>query len=293
MTVRQGATDWVCPQDKARLFLLAEVSDWTGTCVARLGERAALCAARCSHREEFLEAYNGGTLTFQRVHLRLKRSVSQDGKQVNLVAVCARPATFCLPVTFMGPVLDAKVLPATVSQIRNIPYGGLAVEVSGELVPVRAALLLLNPGKEREHMGSEGSAEVRLAAAQDACAEGSEGVVLVTVVAHGEAQKFLQTDDSGLLLVQVTNAAFTLEGTLAEICCTEIQLVSEPDQEAIQAFQEELNAAQARVVQSRSVVKKRKFVTATVSWEEYLTPEKRRVCFGIGSPPTSPTDSAS
>ena len=105
-------------------------------------------------------------------------------------------------------------------------------------------------------MASEGSAEVRLAAAQDACAEGSEGVVLGTVVAHGEAQKFLQTDDSGLLLVQVTNAVFTLEGTLAEICCTEIQLVSEPDQEAIQAFQEELNTAQARVVQSRSVVKK-------------------------------------
>ena len=118
-------------------------------------------------------------------------------------------------------------------------------------------------------------------------------MVLATVVAHGEAQKFLQTDDSGLLLVQVTNAVFTLEGTLAEICCTEIQLVSEPDQEAILAFQEELSAAQARVVQSRSVVKKRKFDTAAVSWEEYFTPEKRRVCFGIGSPPTSPTDSAS
>jgi hypothetical protein len=274
------------------LFLLAEVSDWTGTCTVRLGEKAALAAARCSNRDQFLEHHARGTLTFQRVHLRLKRSVSQDGKQVNLVAVCARPAMFCPPVTFMGPVLDAKVLPATVAQLRNIPYGGLAVEVSGEQVPVRAALLLLNPGKEREHTSSEGfCSELRLAAAQDACAEGSAGVVPATVVAHGEAQKFLQTEDSGLLLVQVTNAVFTWDGALAEICCTEIQLVSEPDQEAIQAFQDELKAVQARVVQSRSVVKKRKFDTASLAWEEYFTPEKRRVCFGIGSPPTSPTDS--
>jgi hypothetical protein len=156
---------------------------------------------------------------------------------------------------------------------------------------VRAALLLLNPGKERQHISSEGSNEVRLPAVKDACAEGSEGVVLATVVAHGEAQKFLQTEESGLLLVQVTNAVFTLEGALAEICCSEIQLVSEPDQEAIQAFEDELKTVQARVVQSRSVVKKRKFDTASLSWEEYFTPEKRRVCFGIGSPPTSPTDS--
>ena len=122
--------------------------------------------------------------------------------------------------------------------------------------------------------------------------EESEDDVHATAVAYGEAQQFLKTEESGLLLVQVTNAVFTPEQELSEICCTEIQLVSVPEKEAAQAFGEELKAVQGRLVQARSTGKKRNFTTAALSWEEYFTPEKRRVCVGIKSPPTSPADSA-
>lgn len=274
------------------MFLLAEVSDWTGTCTVRLGERVALGVTGCSKREEFMEAYALGTLRFQRVHLRLKRSIVQDGKHVSLVAVCACPAFLCPPVSFIGPLLDAKIIPAKVSQLRNIPYGGLAVEVKGDLVPVRAALLLLSPGQEREDGSEGGTLEVRLTAARDACPEGAAEDVCATVAASHECKDFLEKDDAGLLLVHATNAIFDSAGSLVEICCTEVQLVPSSEEKAAAMFGEELLAVQARVAQARGTGNKRKFNTAALSWDEYFTPEKRRVCFGIQSPPTSRSESA-
>lgn len=243
-----------------------------------------------------MDAFKRGVLTLQRVHLRLKRSIVQEGKHVSLVAVCACPALFCAPVPFSGPVLDAKIIPSKVQQLRNIPYGGLAVEVLGELVPVRAALLLLLAGESCEQTARAGTVEVRLTAALDGCHGIVPGgaVCASVVVAEGQQHR-LAFNATDLLLAQVTNAVFDAQGILSEICCTDVQLVPPPEdsqRDPGEAFAEELGAVHALIAQVRLTGKKRNFSSAATSLDEYFTPAKRRVCAALQSPPTSQGASA-
>lgn len=272
-------------QDGTRLFVPAEISDWTGSCNVRLGERAALCAAGLSSKDEFIEMQEKGQLRLQRVHLRLKRSIVGDNKQVSLVAVCACLAPFSTPIPFVGPLLETKILPAKLDQLRNIPYGGLAVEVQGELVQVRSAVVLLRCSGSLEMTRKTGTIELCYKGAQDASVDTTGATVDISYVVGEGQEAEVQWQKGDVLLAHVISVEFDEDSSLTEVCCSDMQLASD-QQATVSAFAAELAAVQLTVAEARTHgSKKRKFSGAS-DLDEYFSPDKRRVCMGLQSPPS-------
>jgi hypothetical protein len=289
-----------CRQDGSQLFVLAEITDWTGTCTVRLGERAALCAAGVASREEFIDGCASGVLMLRRVHLRLKRTIvqAQEGKLVSLVAVCATPSRMASPVPYIGPLLEAKVIPAKLGQLRLLPFGGLAVEVEGERLRVHAASVLLRIDAAAESTVHDGMAHLRFRDASDAAgpaghAGDASGNVCVTITLPEILAEKLAWEPGKLFLGQVVTASFA-DGAVTEVCCSQLWPVSAGAScEGLtpEAFQEELGQVHACIKQARTAGRKRKIAAVAVG--EYFTPEKRRVCGGLLSPPTSSTSAGS
>jgi hypothetical protein len=287
-------------QDGSRLFVMAEITDWTGTCTIRLGERAALCAAGMSSRDEFIDGCAKGVLVLQRVHLRLKRTIvqAQEGKLVSLVAVCATPAGMSSPVPYVGPLLEAKVIPSKLAQLKLLPFGGLAVEVEGERLRVHTASVLLRMDAAAECTMEDGVAHLSFNEAVDAtCAtedtEDPAANVCVTITVPEILAEKLTWGPGMVCLGQVVTASFT-DGAVTEVCCSQLWPVSAGtfcEGLTPEAFLEELSQVHACIKQARTVGKKRKIAAVAVG--EYFTPEKRRVCRGLLSSPTSSTSAGS
>lgn len=277
-------------EDGARLFVQAEVSDWTGSCSVRLVEKAALSIAGLSSKEEFLEQHRKGLLTLRRVHLRLKRNIVQEGKQVSLVGVCACPAQVSNPVIYMGPLLESSILPARLAELKSIPFGGLAVEVQGDIVPVRMAAVLLRCGEpgEREHRAE--TVECYYKEAQDASVGAGDATVRVCFVLPKSREQHLTWGPDDDVLVLIASAEFNGDGSLAEVLCADMRPAPHEAEEGgstAQAFTDELTAVHSLLAKARSAGQKRAFSSTSPQLEEHFTPDKRRVCTDLRSPPTS------
>ena len=270
-----------------------EISDFSGSFVAKMGERVALQLIFQDSKHSFEEAFENGTLSFSRACVRVKREVititddaSGESRQVvNAIVVAGSPQKAGEVMDIPFPLKGQPILPCSISSLRVSAFGDLVVcDDKGSQYTVKAAICLLRGAKSPKTELRDGAFSVVNEECADAWDSGSDATVTCFTIAPVLALVNFSFNKNKVALVRITAGRMADSTNVKEVLVSDMWSMqgTETEAEVCEKFKKEVH--DTITVLTANTTKKRKWTSKEDLVNTFYTQSTKRICPGKPAP---------